>query len=279
MTIKEVEQQTGLNRSNIRFYEKERLIESERNASNGYRDYSAEDVDTLKKIAYLRTLEISIVDIRKIQSGEEPLKAVLEKQIHIIGQHMESLAKAQRLCEKMLTEENLCFENLQIEAYTGDAANYFKAHPAVFLADCRGFAKLWGRRAVWGTITALCLITALLSYGRLPENIPVQWSGGSATAFMGKWFIFAYPLACTLIRLFLRPVVISRWFMNMPCKEAVTDYLINSLCLILLTAQVFTLLYLLGLVGNIAVLILGVTAVLVGLLIPGMVQFAPGSIE
>ena len=89
MTIKEVEQQTGLNRSNIRFYEKERLIEPERNASNGYRDYSAEDVDTLKKIAYLRTLEISIEDIRKIQSGEEPLKAVLEKQIHIIGIHID----------------------------------------------------------------------------------------------------------------------------------------------------------------------------------------------
>ena len=40
MTIKEVEEQTGLTRSNIRFYEKEKPIEPARNDKNGYRDYS-----------------------------------------------------------------------------------------------------------------------------------------------------------------------------------------------------------------------------------------------
>ena len=40
MTIKDVEERTGLARSNIRFYEKEKLIEPSRNESNGYRDYS-----------------------------------------------------------------------------------------------------------------------------------------------------------------------------------------------------------------------------------------------
>lgn len=34
MTIKEVENQTGLARSNVRFYEKEKLIEPSRNESN-----------------------------------------------------------------------------------------------------------------------------------------------------------------------------------------------------------------------------------------------------
>lgn len=37
MTIKDVEERTGLSRSNIRFYEKEKLIEPSRNESNGYR--------------------------------------------------------------------------------------------------------------------------------------------------------------------------------------------------------------------------------------------------
>lgn len=49
MTIKEVEERTGLARSNIRFYEKERLIEPARN-DNGYRDYSKEDVEIIKKL-------------------------------------------------------------------------------------------------------------------------------------------------------------------------------------------------------------------------------------
>ena len=41
MTIKDVEERTGLSRSNVRFYEKEKLVEPSRNESNGYRDYSA----------------------------------------------------------------------------------------------------------------------------------------------------------------------------------------------------------------------------------------------
>ena len=71
MTIKDVEERTGLSRSNIRFYEKEKLIEPSRNESNGYRDYSENDVENIKKIAYLRTLGISIEDIRSIISRSE----------------------------------------------------------------------------------------------------------------------------------------------------------------------------------------------------------------
>ena len=70
MTIKEVEEQTGLARSNIRFYEKEKLIAPSRNDKNGYRNYSEKDIENIKKIAYLRTLEISIEDIRNIISDK-----------------------------------------------------------------------------------------------------------------------------------------------------------------------------------------------------------------
>ena len=52
MTIKEVEQMTGLTRSNIRYYEKEKLICPKRNENNGYREYSNEDVENIKKIEY-----------------------------------------------------------------------------------------------------------------------------------------------------------------------------------------------------------------------------------
>ena len=51
MTIKEVEEKTGLSRSNIRFYEKEKLIDPDRNENNGYREYSEQDVEKIKKIA------------------------------------------------------------------------------------------------------------------------------------------------------------------------------------------------------------------------------------
>ena len=78
MTIKDVEERTGLSRSNIRFYEKEKLIEPSRNESNGYRDYSENDVENIKKIAYLRTLGISIEDIRNIISEKVTLLVLLQ---------------------------------------------------------------------------------------------------------------------------------------------------------------------------------------------------------
>ncbi|MFL8245929.1 MerR family transcriptional regulator [Clostridioides difficile] len=50
MTIKEVEEKTGLTRSNIRFYENENLIKPLRNERNGYREYSDENVEASKKL-------------------------------------------------------------------------------------------------------------------------------------------------------------------------------------------------------------------------------------
>lgn len=84
MTIKDVEERTGLSRSNIRFYEKEKLIEPSRNESNGYRDYSENDVENIRKIAYLRTLGISIEDIRSIISEKVTLQEMLEKQKEVL---------------------------------------------------------------------------------------------------------------------------------------------------------------------------------------------------
>lgn len=60
MTIKEVEQELGIPRANIRFYEKKNLLHPER-GENTYREYSEEDVATLKKIIILRKIGISVV--------------------------------------------------------------------------------------------------------------------------------------------------------------------------------------------------------------------------
>ena len=98
MTIKDVEERTGLSRSNIRFYEKEKLIEPSRNESNGYRDYSENDVENIKKIAYLRTLGISIEDIRSIISEKVTLQEMLEKQKEVLKNQITDLNKAKLMC-------------------------------------------------------------------------------------------------------------------------------------------------------------------------------------
>ena len=107
MTIKEVEEQTGLTRSNIRFYEREKLVEPTRNDKNGYRDYSESDVENIKKIAYLRTLEISIEDIRNIMSDKVSLAEIIRKQTAAIQTQIEGLNKAKSMCERMLIRRNI----------------------------------------------------------------------------------------------------------------------------------------------------------------------------
>ena len=69
MTIKELEQRTGLPRTSVRFYEQEGFLHPERRENN-YRDYSEEDARTLKKIKLLRQLSLDLDAIRRLQAGE-----------------------------------------------------------------------------------------------------------------------------------------------------------------------------------------------------------------
>ena len=117
MTIKEVEERTGLSRSNVRFYEKEKLIAPARNESNGYRDYSDNDIENIKKIAYLRTLGISIEDIRNIIFEKITLREVIQKQNDTLESQITDLNRAKFLCEKMLGAENMAYNDLQVEQY------------------------------------------------------------------------------------------------------------------------------------------------------------------
>ena len=59
MTIRELEQKSGLERANIRFYEKAKLLNPVRR-ENGYRDYSEGDLETLRRICLLRRLQFSV---------------------------------------------------------------------------------------------------------------------------------------------------------------------------------------------------------------------------
>ena len=59
MNVREIEQQLGIPRANIRYYEKEGLLHPRRE-SNNYRVYTDEDIEALKKIRLLRQLDMPI---------------------------------------------------------------------------------------------------------------------------------------------------------------------------------------------------------------------------
>ena len=227
MTIKDVEERTGLSRSNVRFYEKEKLVEPSRNESNGYRDYSENDVENIKKIAYLRTLGISIEDIRSIISGKVTLQETLEKQNEVLKSQITDLNKAKLMCEKMLDEESISYEKLQVEQYVTELQDYWKDNQTVFKLDSVSFLYIWGSMLTWITITVLCLIIGALSYSKLPVEIPVQWSKGVATSLVNKNWIFICPVSCIIIRYLLKPFIYAKLQMNNYYGDIITEYLTN----------------------------------------------------
>ena len=272
MTIKEVEEQTGLTRSNIRFYEKEKLIEPSRNDKNGYRDYSEKDVENIKKIAFLRTLEISIEDIRNVLSGKVPLADIIKKQTTTIQAQIEGLNQAKTMCERMLASGNISFDELQVEKYVADIETHWSDNKLVFKLDSVSFLYIWGSLITWSIIASLCLLIGILSYASLPSQIPVQWNNGIATSVIDKKFIFVYPLACICIRILLRPVIYVRFLINYTYGELITEYLSNYLCFIALSVEVFSIMFVYGLIKSVVAVLLVDTVTLIGILIAGIIK-------
>ena len=100
MTIKELEERTGMARANIRFYESEGLLSPARQ-ENGYRDYSEEDVKTLEKIRLLRELHLDIDTIRLVQKGELPLDRALFTLLTKLEGDKTALDKAVEVCREL----------------------------------------------------------------------------------------------------------------------------------------------------------------------------------
>ena len=104
MTIKELEQRTGLPRTSIRFYEQEGLLNPERRENN-YRDYSEEDARTLEKIKLLRQLGLDLDAIRRLQAGALALSQALAGQALVLEGDRDDLARYARVCEELSRTE------------------------------------------------------------------------------------------------------------------------------------------------------------------------------
>lgn len=115
MTIKEIEERSGISRANIRFYETEGLLHPKRR-ENGYRDYSETDVLILQRIKLLRSLGISLEMIRDISEGKLSLYRVLGDQIDVLNRMREETVRAESICRKM-QQDMVTFDSLQPEKY------------------------------------------------------------------------------------------------------------------------------------------------------------------
>ena len=103
MTIKELEERTGMTRANIRYYEQEGLLSPARK-ENGYRSYSEEDCENLLKIKLLRQLQFSLQEIRDIQSGALSLSQAMEGRSALLERESGALLNARDVCRTIERE-------------------------------------------------------------------------------------------------------------------------------------------------------------------------------
>lgn len=103
MRTGEVEKLTEIKEANIKFYEREGLINPRRN-ENGYRDFSDEDVKRINRIKTLRLLEVPIPEIKKIFDGEVSLKDVLEERLNAMNLQAQVLDNRMESCRRIIKE-------------------------------------------------------------------------------------------------------------------------------------------------------------------------------
>lgn len=195
MNITEIEVMTGLTRGNIRYYEKEGLIEVDR-LENGYRDYSLENVDELRRIILLRRLQFTIDEIRRLKSGESELGDALMAKAESIGGQIAELEKARAVCSEILADR-VSYSQIDAKKYLGHM------NQSVIESD-----TVKGSGHPWRRFLAFCLddffyglllnILIVLPLGYIPN--------GNGLAFR----IISLILGIALM-LFIEPLLLSRF--------------------------------------------------------------------
>lgn len=156
MTIRDMEEKTGISRANIRYYEAEGLLHPEREA-NGYRNYSEADAAILLKIKLLRAMDVSLAAVKEVAAGSKPLELALsELDAQITAQ--QSKQERVRLIISRMHED---FDSLEPEGYlamleSGEPAWKEDAPPRLNLP----WRRYWARCldfSVYNTLVAFLL--------------------------------------------------------------------------------------------------------------------------
>lgn len=148
MKIQELEKALNISRANIRFYEKEGLLNPKRK-ENGYRNYSNDDVAVLKKIIVYRKLGISVADIKKIFDEKLELQEAVSQSIDNLQKEIERLNGSIKLCKEIQNDNtsNRAFD----EAQYWEKINNSETNGNKFVDICKDYLEF--EREVLYTVT------------------------------------------------------------------------------------------------------------------------------
>lgn len=112
MKINEVVKLTGLTKKAIRYYEKKDLIFPDVNDENGYKNYSQKDIDSLRKIAFLRNIDLSVVAIRKYLKFPDEREKILREHVGGLDNKINQLETIKEVTNCILNEKSTDFYTL-----------------------------------------------------------------------------------------------------------------------------------------------------------------------
>lgn len=167
MKIQELENELNISRANIRFYEKEGLLNPKRK-ENGYRDYSNDDIAVLKKIIVYRKLGISVTDIKKIFNNELELQEAVSQSIENLQKEIERLNGSIELC-KEIQKDNINNNSFD-EEYYWEEINNDEAKGSKFVDICKDYMEF--EKLVFHYISKYFL---LIDYEKVKKKHGIWW--------------------------------------------------------------------------------------------------------
>ena len=99
-TIHDVAALLGISADAIRLYEKEGLVEPERNPQNGYRYYGFDQIHKIMGISLYRQLDVGIAEIREILSDQN-FEGISERFSGFIDDTQKEIERLQKKIEKL----------------------------------------------------------------------------------------------------------------------------------------------------------------------------------
>ena len=157
MKINQVEQTIGIAKKNIRFYEQEGLLKPSR-VANGYRDYSPENLETLRQIKLLRKLDIPIEEIKRLQNNSLTLEDCLHRHMIVLKRRRSNLEAMETFCRRLI-EEDVNLNALNAEQLLQEMERYEKG--GVHFVDIRrGDKRKQKKTAIAAAIIPILLMMA-----------------------------------------------------------------------------------------------------------------------
>ena len=76
MLINEVAKQCGITKKAVQYYVEQHMV-NPNVLENGYKDFTAQDVEIIKRIVLFRRLGLSILEIKKVLEKKDNIKSIL----------------------------------------------------------------------------------------------------------------------------------------------------------------------------------------------------------